>query len=125
MLSVQELAELLTRKWVGIAHQARRVAPSLRDDFLPGHTNAIIQLGGRYGIGWTSERNFEIDPPAKTSAMIEQTSLAETIAEYRDRLGRDEQEDRELPEEHQAPGYFRGAQQALSDIARELGLDEG
>lgn len=124
MLSVQELAVLLSHKWVRSVRQAQRVAPSLRNDFMPGYMNAILDLGRRYGIYWTSERSFEIDPPTKASAMIERTSIAEIIAELREELRRAEQTDKKRIEEHQAPGYFRGSQQALRDIARELGFGD-
>jgi hypothetical protein len=53
MVTVQEFVGLLIRVGQSRSHKAGNVAPNLRDDFLPGYTNAVLDLGRRYGITWT------------------------------------------------------------------------
>jgi hypothetical protein len=124
MASVQGLAERLTRVWGGRLQAAGNVPPDLRDDFLPGYTNAVLDLSRRYGVTWTSEREFRIDPPTGASAPVEPTSLVTAVTQFREDWRQAEREDRERRNEDPAPGYFLGYEQALRDIARELGFAE-
>ena len=108
MSSLEGFAELLTRIWQSCAHKAREVPSHLVDDFYPGYHNAILALGQQYGITWTSDEVFSIEPPAGSAARLEPSTLVDVLVRLLEEQLRNEEEDRQLPEDHQAPGYFLG-----------------
>jgi len=101
------------------------VSSALRDDYICGYSGSIISFGWRFGIYWTSDEEFLIDPTAKPSDLIERAALVERMAELREDLLQAEDAHRQRAKEHQAPGFFLGRRRALNDIARELRIDEG